>query len=57
MFLRDDPEYGLAGMQGPRGLRMPSSASTPSPRVPLRTAATSIDWVPDLGAQIGSLDW
>jgi len=44
-------------MQGPRGLRMPSSASTPSPRVPLRTAATSIDWVPDLGAQIGSLDW
>jgi len=44
-------------MQGPRGLRVPSSASPPSPRIPLRTAATSIDWVPDLGAQIGSLDW
>ena len=44
-------------MQGPRGLRVPSSASSPSPRVPLRTATTSIDWVPDLGAQIGSLDW
>ncbi|KQN08231.1 M23 family metallopeptidase [Sphingomonas sp. Leaf28] len=57
MFLRDDPEYGLAGIRGPRGLRVPSSASPPSPRVPLRTAATSIDWVPDLGAQIGSLDW
>ncbi|MEG8023261.1 hypothetical protein QP162_00045 [Sphingomonas aurantiaca] len=27
------------------------------PARPLRTAATSIDWVPDLGAQIGSLDW
>ncbi|MEG8018884.1 MULTISPECIES: M23 family metallopeptidase [Sphingomonas] len=62
MFLRDDQRYELAGVAVTRGpvLRMPSSATlTPreSPVDILRGAATRIDWVPDLGARIGSLDW
>ncbi|MCK8457745.1 M23 family metallopeptidase [Sphingomonas sp. LB3N6] len=62
MFLRDDQGYELAGAAGMRRaeLRVASSSVPPSHDSradKLRIAATRIDWVPDLGARIGSLDW
>lgn len=58
MFLRDDSGFELAGGTASRGfgraLMLPQDLS---PYDKLRAGASRIDWVPDLGAQIGSRDW
>ncbi len=51
MFLKTDQGLELAGGTSARGFtRLPA-------RVDWRARAATIDWVPDLGAQIGSRDW
>ncbi|MGA1798354.1 peptidoglycan DD-metalloendopeptidase family protein [Sphingomonas sp. 4RDLI-65] len=68
MYLRNDQGFELAGTAASRGFGrapavMPAVMPVPMPAlVPfgvagLRDRATRIDWVPDLGHRIGSLDW
>lgn len=58
MFLREQPELELAGAGGEA---MVGRALVPVAALPrherLRAQAARIDWVPDLGARIGSLTW
>ncbi|WP_199857401.1 M23 family metallopeptidase [Sphingomonas sp. EC-HK361] len=58
MFLRDDHGLELAGAAGGRSFGralVPIADLSPIDR--LRVKAAQIDWVPDLGAQIGSRTW
>ncbi|WP_258042813.1 M23 family metallopeptidase [Sphingomonas sp. NBWT7] len=64
VFLREQPGLELAGAAGSRGLarsRDFGRAIVPVRQVPLhdrmRGALHQIDWVPDLGARIGSVTW
>lgn len=58
MFLRNDQGLELAGGTASRNLgRALVLHSDGSPLDRLRAHAARIDWVPDLGSQIGSLDW
>ena len=58
MFLRNDHGLEFAGAGAPRAF---GRAFVPQPEPgrfgQLRDRATRVDWVPDLGAQIGSRDW
>ncbi|SFP70264.1 M23 family metallopeptidase [Sphingomonas rubra] len=57
MFLKTDQGLEFAGGTSARGLRTPAR---PAPRAAgddWRARAAGIDWVPDLGAQIGSRTW
>lgn len=60
MYLRNDQGLELASATAGFG-RAPAPArlrALPQPtRAPLLDRATQIDWVPDLGARIGSRDW
>lgn len=58
MFLRNDQGLELAGGTASRSFgRALVLQSDLSPFDRLRAHAARIDWVPDLGSQIGSLDW
>ena len=58
MFLREQPGLELAGAAGARGF---GRATAPVLEVPfrdrVRATLAGIDWVPDLGARIGSATW
>ncbi|MBB4152278.1 murein DD-endopeptidase MepM/ murein hydrolase activator NlpD [Sphingomonas jinjuensis] len=58
MFLRNDPGIELAGGTAGRSLARPVSIPAARPTLDRwRAQADRIDWVPDLGADIGSRDW
>ena len=58
MFLRNDQGLEVAGGTAARSFgRALVVQADRSPFETLRAHAGRIDWVPDLGAQIGSLDW
>ena len=58
MFLRETPGLDFAGAAGARPFgRALVRREDLSPFERLRGHAAAIDWVPDLGAQIGSRDW
>ena len=58
MFLRDDHGLELAGGTATRSFgRQPLVARAPTRAERLRAAAAATDWVPDLGARVGSRDW
>ncbi|MGU3389433.1 peptidoglycan DD-metalloendopeptidase family protein [Sphingomonas sp. M1A8_2b] len=59
MYLRNDQGFELAGAAATRGFGRAAAGSEPYPTPAdlLRERATRIDWVPDLGAQIGSAEW
>lgn len=56
MFLKTDQGLELAGGAGSRGLRHGVPRSAPVQQ-DWRARVAAIDWVPDLGARIGSRDW
>lgn len=56
MFLREQPGLELAGGAGSFGRALvPVKSLSHYDR--LRAALLGVDWVPDLGAEIGSLTW
>jgi murein DD-endopeptidase MepM/ murein hydrolase activator NlpD len=60
VFLQDDQEFGTAGgaIARARTTRVFPSIADPRREPNLgRVGVGRIDWVPDLGARIGSLDW
>ncbi|MEG3084200.1 peptidoglycan DD-metalloendopeptidase family protein [Sphingomonas sp. PB2P12] len=59
MYFRNDQGFELASATAGSGFgRAPATPlGQPTRADPLRDRATRIDWVPDLGARIGSLDW
>ncbi len=58
MYLRNDHDFELAGAAPGQSFGRALAPSLPPSRAALlRDRATRIDWVPDLGARIGSLDW
>ncbi len=58
MFLRNDQGWELAGGTAARPFGRAPAVPQDLGRIDrLRGAAAGIDWVPDLGAQIGSRDW
>ncbi|KQM68047.1 hypothetical protein ASE75_04115 [Sphingomonas sp. Leaf17] len=62
MYFRAEQGFDLAGGTGVRHFgraAMPVAApmSTPTPTHRIRDRAAAIDWVPDLGARVGSRDW
>lgn len=58
MFLRQPEGLELAGAAGGRAFgRAAAPIATPGPIERLRAHAERIDWVPDLGAQIGTATW
>ncbi|MGP7794838.1 M23 family metallopeptidase [Sphingomonas sp. CLY1604] len=58
MFLRNDQGWELAGGTAARPFGRAPAVPRDLGRIErLRGAAAGVDWVPDLGAQIGSRDW
>ncbi|KQO08232.1 M23 family metallopeptidase [Sphingomonas sp. Leaf242] len=59
MYLRNDQGFELAGTAPGQvfGRALASPLPQPTTRALLRDRATRIDWVPDLGARVGSVDW
>jgi len=58
LFLADDQSLHLAGGTAARSFRRVAVAAPPPTRAALwRDRLAAIDWVPDLGSRIGSLDW
>ena len=58
MFLRSDHGLELAGAGTARAFGRASAPLVPTSRLDrLRGQAAAVDWVPDLGAQIGGRDW
>ena len=58
MFLRDDHGLEFAGGTAARSLRRSLAPARPETRAERwRSAVADLDWVPDLGVQIGSRTW
>jgi len=58
LFLADDQSLHLAGGTAARSFRrMAAAAPAPTGVDQLRDRFAAVDWVPDLGSRIGSLDW
>ena len=57
MFLRTDPGFELAGGTTARGFGRADIPGSPTGRRTLGDRTRAIDWVPDLGTQIGGRDW
>ena len=57
MFLRTDPGFELAGGTTARGFGRADIPGSPTGLRTLGDRTRAIDWVPDLGTQIGGRDW